>query len=77
MFTFAGMKPKKKQQCGPRNKHVSFSLNEKEYASICAYIKRYKIENRSRWFRETIITHVLKTLDQDYPTLFDENEMRR
>lgn len=71
------MKPKKKHQCGLRQKHMAFSLNEKEYAVINAYIKKYKIENRSRWFRETIITHVLKTLEQDYPTLFDENEMRR
>lgn len=71
------MKLNKKQQCSPREKLVSFSLNEKEYAVICAYIKKYKIENRSRWFRETIITHILKTLDKDYPTLFDENEMRR
>lgn len=40
-------------------------------------MKKYKMENRSRWIRETVIAHVLKILDKDYPTLFDENEMRR
>ncbi len=41
------------------------------------YLKKYKITNRSRWFRETVLNHVLKNMEQDYPTLFEENEMRR
>lgn len=71
------MNNKRKPECGNRDKPVTFSLNEKEYALIEAYIRKYRIENRSRWFRETIISFVLKNLEQDYPTLFDENEMRR
>ncbi|MDR0824994.1 MAG: hypothetical protein LBN74_07855 [Prevotella sp.] len=69
------MKPKKKG--ANRTKHLLFSLNEEEYALVASYVKKYKIENRSRWCRETIIAHILKCLDQDYPTLFGENEMRR
>lgn len=71
------MKSKKKVTQGNRTKYLNFSLNEEEYALICSYIKKYKIANRSRWCREAIISHVLKNLDQDYPTLFGENEMRR
>jgi hypothetical protein len=71
------MKPKKKGAHSNRTKHLLFSLNEEEYALIASYIKKYKIANRSRWCRETIIAHVLKNLEQDYPTLFGENEMRR
>lgn len=71
------MSSKKKTEFGNREKQVTFSLNDKEYALINAYIKKYKIENRSRWFRETIISFILRNLEQDYPTLFDENEMRR
>lgn len=67
----------KKKEAGKRIKKINFSLNEKEYELIAAYAKKYKIENRSRWVRETLITHVLKNLDRDYPTLFGENEMRR
>lgn len=77
MLIFVAMKSKSKAKQGNRTKHVNFSLNDEEYALICTYAKKYKIENRSRWFRETIIAHVLKCLDQDYPTLFGENEMRR
>lgn len=71
------MNVKKKNDRGNRERHVTFSLNEKEFALIDTYIRKYRIENRSRWFRETVISFVLKNLDQDYPTLFDENEMRR
>ncbi len=52
-------------------------LNDEEYELIHFYLKKYKITNRSRWFRETVIGHVLKNMEQDYPTLFEENEMRR
>lgn len=75
-FTFALMKQKKNKGL-IRDKHVAFSLSSEEYEFISSYIKKYKITNKSRWLRETVIGHVLKTLDQDYPTLFDENEMRR
>jgi hypothetical protein len=71
------MKLKKNGVYSKRTKHLLFSLNEEEYALIASYIKKYKIVNRSRWCRETIIAHVLKNLEQDYPTLFGENEMRR
>ncbi|MFV0470018.1 MAG: hypothetical protein ACK5MK_13965 [Dysgonomonas sp.] len=71
------MKPTKKGAQSPRNKHITFSLNDDEFNLLCSYIKKYKITNKSRWCRETVITHVLKNLEQDYPTLFGENEMRR
>lgn len=61
----------------PRTHKVSFMLNEQEHKVVCKYLSKYKITNRSRWFRETIMTHVIKTLEDDYPTLFNENEMRR
>lgn len=68
---------KKKREGVKRTKIVQFSLNEKEQELVCAYMKKYKIENRSRWLRETVIAHIFKNLDKDYPTLFGENEMRR
>ena len=60
-----------------RNKVVQVSFSDKEMETIQFYMKKYKIDNRSRWLRETILTHVLKNLEADYPTLFGENEMRR
>lgn len=61
----------------PRTKKAVFMLSEAEYDLIGFYLKKYKITNRSRWFRETVLNHVLKNMEQDYPTLFEENEMRR
>lgn len=71
------MKQKRKTEADIRTKQMNFSLNEEEYNLLCLYIKKYKISNKSRWLRETILTQVLKNLDMDYPTLFGENEMRR
>ena len=59
-----------------RTKKVVFTLADEEYELINLYLKKYKITNRSRWYRETILTHVLKSMDKNYPTLFEENEMR-
>ncbi|MDL2322356.1 hypothetical protein LJC52_00020 [Bacteroidales bacterium OttesenSCG-928-A17] len=60
-----------------RTNRISFMLNDEEFKTIENYLIKYKINNRSRWYRETIMTHILKVLEQDYPTLFGENEMRR
>ena len=60
-----------------RNRKITFLLNSEEYESISNYLAKYHISNRSRWCRETIISHVLKMLERDHPTLFSENEMRR
>lgn len=67
----------KKKKTTIRDKQLNFSLSSEEYGLVSAYMKKYKISNKSRWLRETVITHVLKSLEKDYPTLFDENEMRR
>ncbi len=56
---------------------ISFLLNTDEQKTINRYLAKYHIENKSRWYRETILTHILKTLNEDYPTLFKETEMRR
>ncbi|MCC8172129.1 MAG: hypothetical protein LIP00_10190 [Parabacteroides sp.] len=63
--------------CHPRIHPVIFRLNDEEMRMVDRYLSRYKIENRSRWYRETILSHVLKMLEEDYLTLFNENEMRR
>lgn len=74
---FAQMKPKQKLTAAVRTKQANFSLSDEEYNLICLYMKKYKISNKSRWLRETVMAHVLKNLELDYPTLFGENEMRR
>lgn len=60
-----------------RSRNLNFSLSDEEYSLLCLYMKKYNISNKSKWLRETVIAHVLKNLEMDYPTLFGENEMRR
>ena len=60
----------------PRTHRVGFMLNDDEYKALLRHFSKYKIENRSRWYREIIFTNVLRKQEADYPTLFDENEMR-
>jgi len=62
---------------GTREHKITFMLNNEEYKAVTRYLEKYKISNKSRWYRETILSHILKTLEEDYPTLFNENEMRR
>ncbi len=60
-----------------RDFRVSFTLNEKEYNALNRYVDKYKITNKTRWMRETILMHVLQKMEENHPTLFNENEMRR
>ncbi|MDR0430819.1 MAG: hypothetical protein LBH58_10130 [Tannerellaceae bacterium] len=55
---------------------VVFMLNDEEYKAMLAHFSRYKIENRSRWYRELIFTNIFRIQEEDYPTLFKESEMR-
>ena len=68
---------KSKSKSVQRTKKAEFMLSDEEMEIIGFYLRKYKISNRSRWFRETIMNHILKNMDMDYPTLFEENEMRR
>lgn len=81
IFNGHGMRAKKSNLLGrvnkQRTKKAVFMLSDEEYDFIQFYLKKQKITNRSRWYRETIIAHVLKNMEQNYPTLFEENEMRR
>ncbi|NJM17168.1 MAG: hypothetical protein HC896_18890 [Bacteroidales bacterium] len=47
-------------------------FNNKEINAINGYCRKYKVNNRSKFFREAIITAVLKKFDEDYPRLFDD-----
>jgi len=60
-----------------REHRVSFMLNDIEYNAIERYLRKYKITNKSNWYRMTVLTHVWKVMEEDYPTLFKEIEMRR
>jgi hypothetical protein len=47
-------------------------LNFKEKNALNMYCEKYSIESRSAFIRETIIMAVVKKLEADYPSLFEQ-----
>ena len=45
-----------KKEQSVRNERYSFLVNADEKQTIENYLRKYKISNRSRWMRETLIT---------------------
>lgn len=59
-----------------RNKRVVITLNEKEFRVMDRFFNKYKIKNRTKFLRDTIIKTVWRTLEADAPTLFSDSEMK-
>lgn len=53
-----------------RHRHI-FVLNDEENRALVRYMAKYKIENKSKYIRETLMKAILRRLEQDHPTLFD------
>lgn len=59
-----------KQRPAPRTHRHALLFNDAELAAIAGFCKKYKIANRSKFFRETIIAAILRKNEEDHPTLF-------
>ncbi len=57
-----------------RTNTVQFLFNDLELEAFEKYCKKYKITNKSRFIRETVMTEILGRFDRDYPSLFDNPE---
>ena len=60
-----------------REQRIVCLMSEEELRIVDRYLEKYKITNKSRWFRETILMFIHKNMEEDYPTLFGEHDMRR
>lgn len=60
-----------------RRSRIVCLVSESEMRIIDEYLKKYRIGNKSNWMRETLLSFIYKNLDEDYPTLFGEHDMRR
>ncbi len=54
-----------------RTKRTSLLFNSRELEALNLYCNKYRIDNRSKFMREAIMTEILKKFDEDYPTLFE------
>ncbi|MBS2098931.1 hypothetical protein [Carboxylicivirga linearis] len=60
-----------------RKHKATFLLNDKENEAIEAYCKKYKIGNKSKFMRETVMRVVMEQFLEDYPTLFEKQDLDR
>jgi hypothetical protein len=60
-----------------RKHRMSFVFNDLEQKALESYCKKYKIDNRSKFMREAIVTTILKQFDKDYPSLFEGLEQAK
>ncbi len=61
----------------PRKHRMVCLLSDGEMQVVERYLARYRITNRGRWLRETVLSFIHRHLEEDYPTLFKEHDMRR
>jgi hypothetical protein len=63
---------KKKEDALKRTHKQTLLLNSRELKAINMYCERYKISNKAKFMREAIVTAVLKKMDEDHPSLFED-----
>jgi len=54
-----------------RTNRQIFTLNDEENKALNRYIAKYKIQNKSKFIRETLMLAIIRKLEEDHPTLFD------
>ncbi len=61
----------------PRRQRMVCLMSEEEERIVERYLNKYRITNKSRWLRETVLAFIHQKMEEDYPTLFNEHDMRR
>lgn len=69
--TYTNQVENKKDKKLRRIFRTSMLFNSREKDAIELYCEKYKIQNKSKFMREAIMTEILKKFDEDYPTLFE------
>lgn len=60
-----------------RKQRMVCLMSEEEMHIVDRYLKKYQITNKARWLRETVLAFIHQKMEEDYPTLFNEHDMRR
>lgn len=50
-------------------------LNDRELKALNNYCSQYKVKNQSKFLRDSVFYNIMKTWDDDYPTLWDKKVM--
>lgn len=60
-----------------RHNRLTLLVSDDELRIIDSYLNKNKITNKSHWMRQTLLASIHKELEENYPTLFNEHDMRR
>lgn len=59
-----------------KRKHAqTILLNDYELEVLNNYCKKYSVKNKAKFIRETLFLAVIRKFEEDYPTLFDLDEI--
>jgi hypothetical protein len=47
------------------------TLNDEENRALNRYLTKYKVQNKSKFIRETLMIAIIRKMELDHPTLFD------
>lgn len=50
---------------------VTFMLNDQEWKCFNNYLRRFKVMNKSKFLRDTVMRRVIDRLQDENPGLFD------
>jgi hypothetical protein len=59
-----------------RRTRQAIMFNQREMKAIEHYCRKFRVDNRSKFMREAIITEVLKKFDENYPTLWEDAQLK-
>lgn len=51
-------------------------FNDREMNAINHYCERFKVNNKSKFMREAIIMEILRKIEDNHPTLWEEPQLR-
>ena len=52
------------------HKHL-ITLNDQEDKALLRYMSKYKVLNKTKFIRETLMLAIIRKFEEDHPTLFD------
>ncbi len=58
-----------------RHHRAEILLNDKEQDALDTYCKKHGIDNKAKFIRDTVMRCVMEHFLEDYPTLFDKNDL--
>ena len=58
------------QRISLRTHRQIFTLNDEENKALNRYIAKYRVQNKSKFIRETLMKAIIRQFEEDHPTLF-------